>query len=365
MPTADLKYAFDPVSFAKNEDGIHDAADKSSDILSNIKEEITDDYSSFVDSADESAPEIPSKNESEVRDDLGENDLLVPRAVKIVNVVELESNKKTNNAVIVNHGPLPELQCRVCSKVFKYEKPFRRHEESHERNQELITSTVKPVPINVDLPFTRSNTLLHKSEPVTEVYEDPVPNGAKAECQCWCGNGYEDNNSLIECIKTHGGFLCGLCPNAFRIKTELDAHMRRWHKEHVVKPFSCDVCHQSFSYQRVLSMHKKKHSSKMRGKKKNVQNNVTSDFKTKTTVSDATALNTPAALVLKKSKNAQTAYVCLICNETFPNEKSLAKHRASHMFAVRSIFSMIILFLRRYECYFTLSLIDMSSDIEE
>lgn len=288
---------------------------------------------------------------------MDENDLLVPRAVKIVNVVEQKGNKKkiiekTNNTKpeynTNSASSLPPMQCRICSKVFKYVKPFRKHEESH--NITAPAPPSKPVPINIDLPFTRSNTVhtqIKSEDDAKSQLEEPQNRVPKKTCNCWCGKSLETRKSLIECLKTHGGFLCDSCPNTFRIKTDLDTHNKQKHVRSGMKVFGCNVCSKTFVHRKAFLIHRRTHNLLDHRRKKITKigtSNAVSDMPRSNLtkirmkcafcpmlLENASALKLHVALTHGKADGlAQVAHICRICHYCFPTVQALKEHEKSH-----------------------------------
>jgi len=203
--------------------------------------------------------------------------------------------------------PKQSAECSICQKTITT-KNMARHMEKHTGKKKFQCDVCQAA--FYQKTHLKNHILLHDSSEFYECGECGQKFLRKADhlkhlkaihsidiplvCTS-CGHQFTDFHKLEVHKQLHNGErqeLCGLCGEKFYSKQAMITHMQKHTSPSVVpptpKPFSCSVCHKTFSQKSHLNRHIKSHGG-------------------------------------------EPDLVCLVCNKQCKNKLELVRHRSSHL----------------------------------
>ena len=144
------------------------------------------------------------------------------------------------------HAGRGKFQCSECNMTFKWKSQLKAHMISHSETRAFPCSTC-----NKD--FKRVKDLKRHQR----IYHEMKPPYTCNECNLDLGSPFnfikhEKSVHSAEAVKeTARGFECTHCSGAFKLKEDLDHHM----KIHQPKPYICSTCSKEFSKLKFMKKH--------------------------------------------------------------------------------------------------------------
>lgn len=136
--------------------------------------------------------------------------------------------------------------------------------------------------------------------------------------------------------------LCEHCSETFTKKSLLTKHIRRVHKEVIVKPFQCDVCKRHFESYGVIKAHMKIHGvgdfmcdfcGRNFAKKTNMQIHVRTHTGEKCyhcEMCGKSFTNASGLTSHKRTHTGERPYKCQYCDKAYSHSTDLRRHRRTH-----------------------------------
>ena len=174
------------------------------------------------------------------------------------------------------HTGKKKFQCDVCQAAFYQKTHLKNHVLLHDSSEYYECR-------ECGQKFLRK-TDYQKHLKTIHCIESPI-------CCNLCGAQFNEIQQFELHKQMHTGErkeLCGLCGEKFHSKSAMISHMQKHTSVALHKPFSCNVCHKTFSQKSHLNRHIKSHGG-------------------------------------------EQDLVCLVCNKQCKNKIELVRHRSSHV----------------------------------
>ena len=191
------------------------------------------------------------------------------------------------------HSSRQPYQCRKCRMIFVVKDNFDKHYQNHIRDEENARKILQ----------AEQERKKRKKSLFVETSSTAVPVATASVDGC---------GSLIQCIDLP--FACGSCPSRFRTVVELRDH----NTSHLLQPFQCALCKETFCSPDVLSAHLIKHVDA-----------VTIDPSTPSNTSSISS-NHASNQTSYNDKNTNS-FTCHICYKSFTHENNLIAHKRIHV----------------------------------